>query len=113
VGAAILLPTAAALFTPHGAGGEGGLLPAGVAGGGGRTLGAPLVGLLGVLGGALVVLFIALALPVATVGWNPARVLARSAAAGWARFRERRGAPAGGGGLGARGGGGGGAAPPS
>jgi S-DNA-T family DNA segregation ATPase FtsK/SpoIIIE len=91
LGAAILLPTAAALFTPNGAGGEGGLLPAGVTGWVGRTLGAPLVGLLGVLGGALVVLFIALALPVATVGWNPARVLARAVAEGWTRFRARRG----------------------
>ncbi|HSM34867.1 MAG TPA: DNA translocase FtsK 4TM domain-containing protein [Longimicrobiales bacterium] len=111
VGLLILLPVAQALGAlastgtpfPAWSAAPGGLVGAAVASG--------LVALLGVIGSTVVVVFVVLSLFVATLGWNPARPLARGAAAtatraaeglrgGWAAVRERwqarraRGTPA-------------------
>ena len=82
LGLAVLAPTAAVLFTPTAGLG---LLPGGVAGWLGHTLGVPLVALLGVIGSGLFFVFLGIMLPVATIGWNPARAAVaggRRAAAG-------------------------------
>ncbi|HEY8376149.1 MAG TPA: DNA translocase FtsK 4TM domain-containing protein, partial [Nannocystis sp.] len=76
LGLAVLLPTAAAVLSP--AAGPA-LVPDRAAGWLGQVLGLPLVALLGVVGACLVVFFVAFALPIATVGWNPARALAGGA----------------------------------
>ncbi len=83
LGLIILVPTVAAIFTPRGAAVVPGSRPGTLAGWLGGTLGMPLVELLGVLGATLVVAFLGLALPVATVGWNPLRAAARGARQLW------------------------------
>ncbi len=91
-GLVLLVPTAALLLTPTvGAG----LVPVAVAGWLGQTIGVPMVALLGVVGSALVLLFAAVALPIATIGWNPARAAVaggRRAAAGLTARTARVGA---------------------
>ncbi len=89
LGVVVLLPTAAAVLTPT-AGPA--LVPDRAAGWLGQVLGLPLVALLGVIGAGLVVFFVAFALPIATVGWNPARALAQGARRAVAKVRERRAA---------------------
>jgi S-DNA-T family DNA segregation ATPase FtsK/SpoIIIE len=72
VGLAVLLPTGASLFLP-----EMGLVRRSALGAAagwlGKTLGLPLVALLGWVGAAFVLVFGAIGLSIATVGWNPAR----------------------------------------
>lgn len=68
-GLLILIPLSAAIFVPRGAPRAAGWL--------GRTLGAPLAELLGVVGAALLLIFIAVALPIATIGWNPLLIVGR------------------------------------
>ncbi|HEY8484786.1 MAG TPA: DNA translocase FtsK, partial [Longimicrobiales bacterium] len=72
VGLAVLLPTGASLFLP-----EMGLVRRSALGAAagwlGKTLGLPLVALLGWVGAALVLVFGAIGLSIATVGWNPVR----------------------------------------
>jgi S-DNA-T family DNA segregation ATPase FtsK/SpoIIIE len=76
LGLIVLIPTAVSFLTGGGEAGKG-LLPIEAAGWLGRTLGLPLVDLLGLVGGALTLAFIGLALPVATIGWNPLRTAGR------------------------------------
>lgn len=86
LGLAVLLPTAAAVLSPT-AGPA--LVPDRAAGWLGQVVGLPLVALLGVVGGGLVVFFAAFALPIATVGWNPARALAGGARRAVTALRPR------------------------
>jgi len=86
LGLAVLLPTAAAVLSP--AAGPA-LVPNRAAGWLGQVLGLPLVALLGVVGACLVVFFVAFALPIATVGWNPARALAGGARRAATALRPR------------------------
>jgi DNA segregation ATPase FtsK/SpoIIIE, S-DNA-T family len=83
IGLAVLLPACAAFFV-DGSGFEAvGLLPAGAAGWVGVTIALPLAALLGTFGGLFVLAALMVALPVATIGWNPIGAAAR-------RARERR-----------------------
>ncbi|HEX7119963.1 MAG TPA: DNA translocase FtsK [Longimicrobiales bacterium] len=87
VGLAALLPTAASILTPTAGPG---LVPERVAGWLGQVLGLPLVALLGVLGAGLVVFFAAFALPIATIGWNPARAVVQGGRRATAGLKARR-----------------------
>ncbi|HEX6940350.1 MAG TPA: DNA translocase FtsK [Longimicrobiales bacterium] len=94
LGVMVLLPTAASILTPTAGPG---LVPERVAGWLGQAIGIPLVALLGVLGAGLIVFFAAFALPIATIGWNPARAAvqgSRRAAAGLKPRGPRGGEPA-------------------
>lgn len=90
LGLLVLLPTGASIFTPVAGIGGRGLLPASAAGWLGRALGEPLVALLGIVGASLVVFFVALALPMATIGWNPIRAVAGLGRRGAAVLRRRK-----------------------
>ncbi len=87
LGMVVLVPTAAGVLSPT-AGPA--LVPDRAAGWLGQVIGVPLVALLGVLGAGLVVFFVAFALPIATVGWNPARAAASGARRAVTALRRRR-----------------------
>jgi len=89
LGLLILLPLGAAIFVPHQAPGAAGWL--------GRSLGSPLRELLGVVGAALALIFLALALPMVTIGWNPLGTAGRGASWLWGVVSgaRRRGSAAG------------------
>jgi DNA segregation ATPase FtsK/SpoIIIE, S-DNA-T family len=91
LGLMVLIPAMAAFFVDDSGFEAAGLLPAAAAGWVGYTLALPLAALLGVFGGLFVLAALLVALPVATIGWNP------MAAAG-GRLRAHRAArmPAGG-----------------
>jgi len=76
-GFAVLLPVAAGLLTPELA--RFALLPVGAAGWIGLGLAYPLTQLVGWLGAAVAVVFLAIVLPLATVGHNPAAPIGRLA----------------------------------
>ncbi|MGH7480656.1 MAG: DNA translocase FtsK, partial [Longimicrobiales bacterium] len=88
LGLAVLLPTAAMLATPESTGGTG-LLDVESAGLVGGVIGALLVGSLGLLGAVLLLVFVFLALCVATLGWNPLRGVVRGTGAALSRVRAR------------------------
>jgi len=91
-GLLVLIPTTTALFTPLTGSGAWAAFPGTAAGWLGATLGVPLVALLGPVGAGLAVLFAGVALPVATVGWNPLRAAGGLGRRVWAGVRGARSA---------------------
>src|SRR5690606_1836206 len=88
-GLLILIPTTAGLFTTGGRGIPRESLATTLAGWLGRAVGGTLAELLGVVGGGLVVLFLALALPVVTIGRNPLGLVARVVSRLWSSAGKR------------------------
>jgi len=91
-GLVVLVPALAAFIAADSGVESAALLPPSAAGWIGTTITVALVALLGNVGAFLVLLAFGIALPVATVGWNPASGLAHAIVHGWRRTRPARAA---------------------